>query len=38
LEELLVSNSFKVDIIADYGNAKDDLILHWGICKKEPLF
>jgi hypothetical protein len=35
IEELLVTNSFKVDIFIDYQNTKDDVILHWGISKKD---
>lgn len=36
IEEILVTNSFKVDVIAEYGGSvKDDLILHWGISKKD---
>lgn len=30
----MVTISFKVDIIAEYANTVDDLVLHWGISKK----
>jgi hypothetical protein len=33
-EEKLVTNSFKVDLIAEYGNLQEELILHWAISKK----
>ncbi len=33
-EEKLVTISFKFDIIAEYTNTIDDLILHWAISKK----
>lgn len=34
IEETLITNSFKVDIIVEYGNLTQDLVLHWGISKK----
>lgn len=37
LEETLFTNVYKVDLIAEYnGNLTEDLILHWGISKKNP--
>ena len=33
-DEKIVTNTFKVDIIAEWANTKDDLILHWAISKK----
>ena len=36
MEEKLVTNCFKVDMIAEFSNTADDLILHWGISKKNP--
>jgi len=36
-EEHLVTNSYKVDLIAEqYTNAGEELVLHWGISKKTP--
>ena len=36
IEETLVTNSFKVDLIAEYTNQSEELVLHWGISKKNP--
>jgi hypothetical protein len=33
-EERLVNNSFKVDIITEFANTQEELILHWGISKR----
>ena len=31
-----ITQSFKIDLIADYGNTQEDLVMHWGISKKNP--
>jgi hypothetical protein len=35
-EDLVITNSFKVDMIAEYFNQGEELILHWGISNKNP--
>lgn len=36
-DEHLVTNSYKVDLIAEqYTNAGEELVLHWGMSKKNP--